>query len=70
MTNNESPTAESKKPTHFAYHIRDAGDGRKGFWTRIGSAWRHSDGRGFNIQTDVLPVDGTITLRLATEKQD
>ena len=54
-------------PTHVAYHVRDTGDG-KGFWTRIGSAWSHKDGKGFNIQLDVAPLDGRITLRAAEEK--
>ena len=32
-------------------------------WTRVGSAWAHSDGAGFNIQPDAVPIDGKITLR-------
>jgi len=59
--------ANSKAPTHVAYHVRDTGDG-KGFWTRIGSAWSHKDGKGFNIQIDIVPLDGRITLRVAEEK--
>jgi hypothetical protein len=59
----------SKSPTHIAYQVRDR-DGKKGFWTRIGSAWPHADGKGFNIQLDVVPLDGRITLRVATEKKD
>ena len=59
----------SKSPTHVAYQVRDR-DGKKGFWTRIGSAWPHADGKGFNIQLDVVPLDGRITLRVATEKKD
>lgn len=59
-----------KTPSHIAYHVRDGGEGRKGFWTRIGSAWPHKDGNGFNIQIDTVPLDGRITLRVATEKKD
>ncbi|MDR3404229.1 MAG: hypothetical protein P4L99_17150 [Chthoniobacter sp.] len=55
-------------PTHVAYHVRDGKTG-KGFWTRVGSAWAHKDGKGFNIQLDVAPLDGRISLRLAEEKQ-
>jgi hypothetical protein len=40
----------------------------KGFWTRIGSAWAHKDGNGFNIQLESTPIDGHITLRVASEK--
>lgn len=59
----------SKTPTHIAYQVRDR-NGQKGFWTRIGSAWPHADGSGFNVQLDVVPLDGRITLRVATDKKD
>ena len=59
----------SKAPSHIAYQVRDR-EGKKGFWTRIGSAWAHGDGKGFNIQLEVVPLDGRITLRVATEKKD
>ena len=62
-------TASSKAPTHIAYHIRDGADG-KGFWTRIGSAWSHRDSKGFSIQIDTVPLDGRITLRVASEKAE
>ncbi|MEZ6064129.1 MAG: hypothetical protein R3B90_00125 [Planctomycetaceae bacterium] len=44
--------------------------GKKGFWTRIGSAWAHADGSGFNIQLECIPLDGRITLRVASEKKE
>ncbi len=59
----------SKAPSHAVYHVRDR-DGKKGFWTRIGSAWAHADGQGFNLQVEMVPLDGRITLRVATEKKD
>ncbi|HVX13828.1 MAG TPA: hypothetical protein VHC22_21780 [Pirellulales bacterium] len=63
----ETPTTASKAPTHIAYQVRDGKD--KGFWTRIGAAWQHKDGKGFNIQLDCMPFDGSIALRVATEKK-
>ena len=69
MTTNKKTDAPSKGPSHIAYQVRDR-DGQKGFWTRIGSAWPHADGNGFNIQIEVVPLDGRITLRVATEKKD
>lgn len=59
----------SKTPSHVAYQVRDR-EGKKSFWTRIGSAWPHADGKGFNIQIEAVPLDGRITLRVATEKKD
>ena len=64
----EPTTTESKSPTHVAYHVREGKD--KGFWTRIGVAWQHKDGKGFNIQIETVPLDGRIALRVATDKKD
>ena len=64
---NKNPTTTSKKPTHIAYHVREKA-GAESFWTRIGSAWAHADGNGFNIQIETVPLDGRITLRVPTEK--
>jgi hypothetical protein len=63
---NETKSTASNSPAHIAYHVRN-GKSEKGFWTRIGSAWQHSDGHGFNIQLDATPIDGRITLRVASE---
>jgi len=56
-----------KAPSHFAYQVRDR-EGQKGFWTRIGVAYPHADGQGFNIQLECVPLDGRISLRIASEK--
>lgn len=66
---NTKENANSKQPSHIAYQVRDR-EGQKGFWTRIGSAWAHQDGNGFNIQLDCVPLDGRITLRVANEKKE
>jgi hypothetical protein len=65
--NSETPTNTGKSPTHVAYQVRDGG--QKGFWTRIGAAWQHKDGKGFNVQLDAVPLDGKIALRVATEQK-
>jgi hypothetical protein len=69
MSNTNTSTT-SKSPTHVAYQVRDRGQGQKGFWTRIGSAWAHTDGQGFNIQLECVPLDGRITLRSVSDKQE
>lgn len=69
-TNHTTPTSgQSKTPSHVAYQVRDR-EGKKGFWTRIGTAWAHADGQGFNIQIETVPLDGRITLRVPTDKKD
>ena len=64
----EQETTTSKQPTHAAYHVRDT-KGGKGYWTRIGSAWAHADGRGFNVQIEMVPLDGRITLRVPSDEK-
>lgn len=62
-------TTSGKAPTHIAYQVRDR-EGDKGFFIRIGAAWPHKDGNGFNIQLDAVPLDGRVTLRVRSEKND
>lgn len=68
-TKNPSEAPASKSPSHVAYQIRDR-EGGKGFWTRIGAAWAHADGQGFSVALESVPLDGRITLRVATDKKD
>ncbi len=68
-TEKTSDAASSKTPSHIVYHVRDR-DGGKGFFTRIGAAWEHKDRKGFNVQIDCVPLDGRITLRVASEKKE
>ena len=65
---NTNEATGTKAPTHIAYQVRDGKD--KGFFTRIGAAWPHKDGHGFNILLDSFPRDGRITLRIATDKKE
>lgn len=65
----DTQTSSGKAPSHIAYQVRER-NGGKGFWTRIGSAWAHADGNGFNLQLECLPLDGRITLRVASDKKD
>ena len=69
MKTNKTEAATTKAPSHVAYQVKNR-EGKKAIWTRIGSAWAHSDGEGFNIQLDANPVDGKLTLRTRTEKED
>ena len=69
MTNITNNTASPKIPSHIAYQVRDR-DGKKSIWTRIGSAWAHADGKGFNLQVEVVPLDGRVTLRVPSEQNE
>jgi len=67
MTND---TNTSKRPTHTAYSVREykANNERKSEWTRIGIAWAHRDGEGFDIVLEALPVNGRVALRKSKPK--
>lgn len=62
----KTESTASKAPSHIVYQVRDR-EGGKGFFTRIGAAWKHKDEKGFSIQIDAVPLDGRITLRIASE---
>jgi hypothetical protein len=68
-TTEKTETTASKSPSHIVYHVRDR-EGQKGFFTRIGAAWPHKDGKGFKIQVEAFPIDGKLTLRVASEKKE
>jgi hypothetical protein len=61
------------RPSHRAYVIEDrdadAGNEQGGFWTRIGSAWPHKDGKGLNVQlVPGIAVSGRLILREYTDE--
>ena len=62
----------SGKPSHKAYAVEDRGDGddSDAFWTRIGSAWPHKDGKGLNVVLSALPVNGRLVLREYTPEDE
>lgn len=61
---------ETKAPSLIAYAVTEKGED-KSFWTRIGAAWGHEDGKGFTLQLDLVPVNGgRIVLRTPSEDQE
>lgn len=68
-------TTEQKKgnkPTHTAYTVRDFTRSETGEvdaeWSKIGAAWLHRDGKGFDAVLEAVPVNGRIVFRLNTPK--
>jgi len=78
MKTQESGQAAGSNPatqsTHlFAYTVEeyDAGNGKKGrSWTRIGAAFPHKEGPGFNIELKSIPLDGRIVLLPPDDSSD
>ena len=51
-----------QKPAHELFAVQDNAEG-KSFWTKIGAAWPHKDGKGFDIKIHAVPLSGRIVLR-------
>lgn len=67
-TNRKEQTKTTQPPALFAYHVAERGE--KKFWTRIGAAWDHEDGKGLTIQLDLVPASGgRIVLREPNDDQ-
>lgn len=64
-----SDEKQDKRPSHIAYHVSDGQDG-KSYFDKVGAAWAHKDGEGYNVQLDSTPIDGRITLRTPKERLD
>jgi hypothetical protein len=64
----KTPAPPAPNGTRFdAYSVREYeanGGEKKSDWTRIGVAFPHSDGKGFNVLLQALPLDGKMVLRL------
>lgn len=58
-------TTAPRKPTYSAFSVRSYKQNgqNKSYRTKIGAAWEHSDGKGFDIVLECFPVNGRVTLR-------
>lgn len=56
--------ANSNRPSHEAFFVKDNVEGKKGIWIKVGALWPHKDDKGFNLNLDLLPVpkDGKYSL--------
>ena len=60
--------SDNKKPTHKVFVVEERGEDKDdAFWTRVGSAWQHKDGKGYNVVLSALPVNGRLVLRTFSE---
>ena len=39
------------------------------FWTKIGAAFAHKDGEGFDLVLEAVPLDGRVSLRVPKERE-
>ena len=63
----DQETTTPNRPSHRLFHV--TGEGEQSNWTRIGAAWAHKDGKGFNIDLEYLPQKPSrFVLREANEQ--
>ncbi|MCO6389918.1 hypothetical protein GTW25_02605 [Aliihoeflea aestuarii] len=67
MAKKEATPAPKNVPSHGVFVVD--GEGEKAYWTKIGCAWSHSDGSGFNVSLSAIPLTGRLVLRVRTEKE-
>jgi hypothetical protein len=46
---------KASPPSHRVYAVTN--DGKQSYWRAIGAVWPHSDGEGFNMKLDYLPLN-------------
>jgi hypothetical protein len=49
-----------QQPSHIVYAVKRTSQtgekGKGGFWTKIGAAWLHKDGKGLDIILELIPA--------------
>jgi hypothetical protein len=72
MAKNKNPQPAPETTRLTAYQVREFEQNgeTKSDWTRIGVAFPHEDGKGFNVLLHALPVDGKIVMRVFEPKPD
>ena len=51
------------------YSVREGKDGKK-FWNRVGAAFPHKEGDGFNVVLEALPLDGKLVVMPPRETEE
>ena len=58
----------TKRPTHRVYAVTDREGADKAFWTNIGAAWPHRDGRGYRVELSCIPpAKARIVIRMTRD---
>ena len=62
MAKTREPEKAATKPAFNAFSV-DEREGKDPFWLKIGAAFEHKDGKGYNLVLQALPIDGRVVLR-------
>ena len=49
--------SNANMPHFHVYAVREREKPQKPVWTRLGAAWKHQDGPGFNIELEAVPLN-------------
>jgi hypothetical protein len=63
----KEPATPNHTPSHGVFVVEN--DGPTAYWTRIGCAWPHRDGQGFNVALTAIPISGRLVIRARTEQE-
>ena len=64
MSKNNLPSGTADRyDVYVVDDYKDKAGEEKSNWTRIGSAWPHKDGKGFNAELRALPFSGKLVIR-------
>ena len=65
MANNTHTASTAQRFDVFVVEdYKDRSGEEKASWLRIGAAFAHKDGKGFNAELRAVPVSGKLVLRL------
>jgi hypothetical protein len=72
MSKNKQPTtpAADRYDVYVVDEYKDKAGEEKSNWTRVGTAWPHKDGKGFNAELCALPVTGKLVMRIHEPKPE
>jgi hypothetical protein len=51
---------QKSRPTLTVFVVE--GEGDKAFWTKIGAAWSHEDGLGYDVALTAMPLNGRLVV--------
>jgi hypothetical protein len=64
-------TSRNNRPFEV-FVVREEGEeeSKKSYWTKIGVAFPHKSGKGFNVELEAAPLSGRLVVREPKAKDD
>ena len=62
----ETAVPAKNNPCYGVYVVE--GEGDRSYWTKVGAAWPHNDGDGFNVTLTALPLSGRLVIHAKKEQ--